>query len=65
MEADYMTSELLEDAHDDAAWIFETYHEDGDDKTPSHSNYVRKRLRMMAKRHRYMAQLLRGERDDT
>ncbi len=48
--------DLIEDAYDDAAWIFDTYHEEGDDAhKQTHSNTIRRRLRNMAKRHRLMA----------
>lgn len=68
MEAkDMMTNDhdnLFDSAEDDAAWIFDTYPEKDDDKSEvCRSTYIRRRLRMMATRHRYMVWLLKGERD--
>lgn len=57
MEAQDLST-LLKDAADDAAWIFDTYHEDEDDRRPTRSNVVRERLRAMARRHRHLATLV-------
>lgn len=56
MEVEDLTT-LLKAAEDDAAWIFDTYHEDEDDRRMCRSNEVRARLRAMARRHRRLATL--------
>lgn len=49
----------------DAAWIFDTYHDDDDKLERGRMNDIRQRLRAIATRHRHAAQLLKAYRNAT